>query len=234
MEADQQRHIAVEIHPLTVDLIEDVPGLDGLAVPGLELRRRAGGRRDQKPRRAAVHRQDNEKPRQKVHKGSGCEDHQLLEKALAAQGPLVRGGLVLPLHGAEAADGQQAQGVLGLPRVPVPDQGAHADGELVDPHAAELCRGEVAELVDGDQHAEDQDGRQDIHNGHGKAPVKRNTVTPGPAPPVGPHGPPPGCPPETDPAPQSPPPGPRPPVGGYRKSRSSPPGTGPRPPRWRR
>ena len=76
--------------------------------------------------------------------------------------------------------------------------------KLVDPpHAAELCRGEVAELVDGDQHAENQDGRQDIHNGHGKAPVKRNTVTPGPAPPAGPPGPPPGCPPETDPAPQS-------------------------------
>ncbi len=35
--------------------------------------------------------------------------------------------------------------------------GAHADGELVDPHAAGLGRQEVAQLVDGDEDAENQD-----------------------------------------------------------------------------
>ena len=74
------------------------------------------------------------------------------------------GRLVLPLHGAEAADGQQPQGILGLPLLALPEAGPHADGELVDLHAAELRRQEVAQLMDGDQHAEDQDGRQDIEN----------------------------------------------------------------------
>src|SRR5699024_3196943 len=138
------------------------------------------------------------------------------------------------LQGAVAADGQQPERVLGLLRLPVPHQGPHADGELVDPDAAELRRGEVAELVDGDQHAEDQDRRQDIQNGHGTTPVRKFIRPPGPAPPAGRPGPPPGCPPGTGPPSRPRRSGPPPPAGECRKSRSAPPGRGPPPPRWRR
>ena len=67
---------------------------------------------------------------------------------------------IVTLHSAEAADGQQPEGILGLLRLLVPDQRPHADGKLVDPHAAELGGQEVAQLVDGDQYAENQNGRQ--------------------------------------------------------------------------
>ena len=60
--------------------------------------------------------------------------------------------------------GSRRAGVLGLPLLALPEAGAHADGELVDPDAAELRRQEMAQLMDGNEDAEDQDGRQDIGN----------------------------------------------------------------------
>ena len=82
------------------------------------------------------------------------------------------GGESSSLPDADLPDGQQPEGVLGLRCLLVPDQGAHADGELVDTHAAELRGGKVTELMDGDQYAENQNGCQDIHDDHGKTPVK--------------------------------------------------------------
>ena len=70
----------------------------------------------------------------------------------------VVGGLLLALHRAEAADGQQAQCVGRLPLRLFQDRRPHADGKLIDAHAAGLGRAEVAQLMQRDQHAENQDG----------------------------------------------------------------------------
>ncbi|CAN4043729.1 Molybdenum transport system permease protein modB, partial [Dysosmobacter welbionis] len=178
VQAHQQGHVTVQVHPLPIDGIKNISGLDSLAVPLLKLRRGPGGRRDQKSLGTAIHRQNDEEPRQEIHKGAGGKNHHLFPEALTAQRPLVARVLILPLHSAEAADGQQPEGILGLLRLLVPDQRPHADGKLVDPHAAELGGQEVAQLVDGDQYAENQNGRQDIHNGHAKTPVKKLASSP--------------------------------------------------------
>ncbi len=42
---------------------------------------------------------------------------------------------------------------------------AHTDGELVDPHAADLGRQKMAQLVYGDEYAEYQDRNENINHG---------------------------------------------------------------------
>ena len=54
-----------------IDGIKNISGLDSLAVPLLKLRRGPGGRRDQKSLGTAIHRQNDEEPRQEIHKGAG-------------------------------------------------------------------------------------------------------------------------------------------------------------------
>ena len=47
-----------------------------------------------------------------------------------------------------------------------PEHRPHADGKLVDLYAAELRRQEVTQLMHGDEHAENQDRRQDVDKAH--------------------------------------------------------------------
>ena len=75
----------------------------------------------------------------------------------------VAGVLVLALHGAVAAYGQAAEGIQGLALLLFEYGRAHAYGELVDLDAQQLSRREMAELVDGDEHAEKDYCEDDIH-----------------------------------------------------------------------
>ena len=68
----------------------------------------------------------------------------------------VVGFLLLALHGAEAAHRERPQGVQRLALLLFPQCRPHADGELIDPHAAGLGRQKVTQLVYGDQYAEHQ------------------------------------------------------------------------------
>ena len=74
--------------------------------------------------------------------------------------------LVLPLHGAKAADGQKPQGILRVALRLVEELRTHADGKFIDAHAAGLGRQKVAELVHGNEHAENQDRNENINHGH--------------------------------------------------------------------
>ena len=65
-------------------------------------------------------------------------------------------GAFLPFQRHEAAHGQEPQGVLGALAVGLDEGRPHADGELVDLDAAELRHRKMAELVDGDDCAEDE------------------------------------------------------------------------------
>mgnify|MGYP000130275648 CR=1 FL=1 len=105
---------------------------------------------------AAIEAQDNKQSRKEIHPRPGGKDQQLRPKALVFQGPGIAGGLVLPLHGAEAAEGKAPQGVQGLPLLLLANGRAHADGELIHPHAAGLGGHKMSQLVYGDEHTEHQ------------------------------------------------------------------------------
>ena len=76
------------------------------------------------------------------------------------------GRFVLPGHGAEAAEGDAAQGIDRLALLLLQDGGPHAERELLDPDAAGLRRGEVPKLMDADEHAEKKYCQCDVKNSH--------------------------------------------------------------------
>ena len=98
--------------------------------------------------------QDDHKAQQEVHKGACRQDDDPLPGRLIGKGPGVVRALVLPGHGAEAAEGDAAQGIFRLALFPFEDDRAHADGKLLHPHTAGFGGGKVAQLMHGDQHAE--------------------------------------------------------------------------------
>ena len=106
------------------------------------------------------------------------EESRTRAAALAGQGALIVRVVLLSLHGTEAADGQRPQGILGLPFFPAPDLRSHADGKFVDPDAAGLGRQKVAQLMDCNENAKDQDCRQDINDRHAKSPISIAQHTP--------------------------------------------------------
>jgi hypothetical protein len=125
-----------------------------------------GGPVDAHPERAHEH----EHRQHQVHRGPREHDEQLLPGLLRAEGLVVGGtrlGRVLVAgllaeHLHEAPEGDPADHVLGPAPLPAhavaaeADRGAEAQRELQDPNAAGLGGEEVAELVDGDQDAEQQ------------------------------------------------------------------------------
>ncbi len=67
---------------------------------------------------------------------------------------------ILARHLNVAAEGQQADAVVGIAALEAPDALSEADGEDLDADAAKFCNGEVAELVDDDHDAEDHKHRE--------------------------------------------------------------------------
>ena len=155
----QQADVAIYVHLLAVNAQQPVTLLQAVSA----LQRAAVGkarhhRHVERPG-IGVQYQDNEQSRDEVH-GRACrEDQQLGPEALVVQGCRIIGILLFAFHGTETAHRKQPQGVLRLPLLLLPQGGPHADGKLVDPHAAGLGRHEMPQLVDGDEHAEHQYGR---------------------------------------------------------------------------
>ena len=115
---------------------------------------------------AGIEQADDDKAQQEIHEGPGAEDDDALPGGLGGEGARVVRGLVLAGHGAVAPEGDQAQGVEGLALLLFPEGRAHAQGELIHPHAAGLGRQEVAALVDAHQQAEEQNCQDHIEKGH--------------------------------------------------------------------
>ena len=65
-------------------------------------------------------------------------------------------GALLPFQRHKAAYGQEPQGILCAFAVGLDEGRTHANGKLVDLDPAELCHCKMAELVDGDDCAEDE------------------------------------------------------------------------------
>ena len=112
----------------------------------------------------AVEQGHHEKAGQQIHERARAEDNQALPPLGVDKGAGILALAVLPLHGAVAANGDQAEGILGLLPLPAEESRTHVDGKLVDPHAGELCGQEVAQLMNENQKAENQNGQDNIQN----------------------------------------------------------------------
>ena len=163
--AQQQPYVTVHIYPLSVNGQQGIAHLQAV----LRLQRAALGKggdgRVVESLCAAVQQQQDQKARQKIHDGAGGENQQLGPESLPVQGMGVVGVLVLALHGAETAAGDGSQGVECFALLLFPQGRPHADGKFVDGHAAGLGRQKVAQLMDGDQYAEDENGHKNIYDG---------------------------------------------------------------------
>ena len=143
--------------PDEVALLQPCFALVGAAV------HESGDGRGRERFRLGEHQQDENEADEEVHRRARNEDNDALPRALARKRARIVHLLVLARHGAKAADRQAAQGVERLPLLLFPDGRAHADGELLHPHAAGLRREKVAQLVHGDEHAEHENCENDIH-----------------------------------------------------------------------
>ena len=157
--AQVEGYIAVHQDGVAVHGQDAVPLLEAAVLGAVALDGAAIGG-DPKARRSGVQNQHDEQAGEKVHKGPRHQDNGLLPSGGVAEGPGVVGGrlLVLPLHGAVAAHGKEAKTVKGISFLFLQQGGSHADGELVDLNAEEFGRGKVAELVDGNEQAEHDEG----------------------------------------------------------------------------
>ena len=106
--------------------------------------------------------QHDHEPGQEVHKRPGREDDEPLPHLLVGERARVVRVAVLPFHGAVAPEGDAPQGIERLALLLFEDRRPHADRKLVHLDAAGLGRGEVAELVHGDEKAEDQNRDRDV------------------------------------------------------------------------
>ena len=154
--------VAVEQDGAAVDGDDLVTGLEhGLPLAGEAVHEAAEGGGDVAGG-GSEEGEDEEHPGQEVGGGTGDQNQEFFPPGGVAEGPWVVALPVLPFHGAEPADGEQAEGVFGLLPLPVPQLRPHADGELQHLHAGGFGHQEVTQLVDGNEEAEDDDGDDDI------------------------------------------------------------------------
>ena len=139
---------------MPVNAVEPVPHLQGVLPLIGAVRPEIGDHRGAEGGGPRIQDQHNHQPQHKVHEGTGHQDQRPLPGRLIGEGPGLVAVFVLSGHGAEAAEGDAAQGIFRLPLFPFEDGRAHADGKLLHPHAAGFGGGKVAQLMHGDQHAE--------------------------------------------------------------------------------
>ena len=120
--------------------------------------------RDHKEGILGQEQRQQDKAGEEVHKGSRHQNDELSPGRLIGKCPGVVGGVVLPLHGAEAAHGDGAQGILRLPFLRGEQQRPHADGKFVHPHPQQLGGDEVSELMQGDEDTKHENGDDDIEH----------------------------------------------------------------------
>ncbi|MPN20681.1 hypothetical protein SDC9_168060 [bioreactor metagenome] len=133
---------------------------------GGELRRHTGDGWHVKRLGPGVENQQNQKARQEIGKGPRHKNEKLLPIPLAADGPGIIRILVLSLHGAVAAHGEDAEGILRLSPLSFKEGRTHADGKLVNLHAAGLGGQKVSQLVERDKHAKHENRRENVDNCH--------------------------------------------------------------------
>ncbi len=149
----RERQVLVAVDSVLVHRDKGIPRFQ----PG-GLQRGIGG--ELRNRRGVEHRllpqkdHHQHEAEQDVHHRAHHDDQNPLPHRLVVERLLVRAVLVFPFHGAETADGKQAQRILGSPFFKVAQQRAHAHGEFVHAHAGELRRKKMAELVDENHKSE--------------------------------------------------------------------------------
>ncbi len=107
---------------------------------------------------------EKDKDRQeKIHDGPCQDDQHAGPDRFRVEAPLHVGGIV-GIHAGNpvvTAQRQDAQGVQSLPFPLLPEVRPKADGKFVDPHTRQFGRDEMAELMDGNEDAEDKDTSKD-------------------------------------------------------------------------
>ena len=121
-------------------------------------RLRAAVHRDPEPLDRCVEDQNDQQTDEKIHRCSPGQDHKLLPDRRVAKGPGVGGLLILSLHGTVAADRQGPYAVKCFSFSLFQERRSHADGEFVDLDPKQLCRSEMAELMDRDEQPKHKDG----------------------------------------------------------------------------
>ena len=104
----------------------------------------------------------NNKAQQKIHKRSGAQDDNFFPALLPGKCPGIAGVLILPLHGAVAADRESPKGVKGFSFSLRPQSRAHADSKLIHLYPQQFCGDKVAELMDGNEHSKQHNDQQNI------------------------------------------------------------------------
>ena len=155
--------VGIDIHAAAVDLVKLVADLQPLLRLQLAAVKEAGDLRGRKARHARVEDRQHHQARQKVHERTGRQNDEPFPPDFGGKGPGIVGFLILALHGAVAAHGNAAQGIERLAALLFHDGRAHADGKLVHLHVQRLGREKMAQLVDEDQKAENQDRNENIH-----------------------------------------------------------------------
>ena len=164
--AEEVPHILILVDAVPVDAVEPVPHLQGVLPLIGAVRPEVGDHRGAESGRPGIQDQHDHQPQHKVHEGTGHQDQRPLPGRLIGEGPWLVAVFVLPGHGAKAAEGHAAQGIHGLPLLPLEEDGAHAHGKLLHLHAAEFGHREMAQLMDDNQHTEKQDGKDNVKNAH--------------------------------------------------------------------
>ena len=71
---------------------------------------------------------------------------------------------VLALHHTGTAEGQEPEGVPGLPDLSAQEHRAHSQGKFIDPDAAPFGQQEMSQLMENDNQAEYQDREDPTHD----------------------------------------------------------------------
>ena len=135
---------------MTVNAVEPVPHLQGVLPLIGAVRPEVSDHRGPESGCPGIQDQHDHQPQHKVHKGAGHQDQRPFPGRLIGEGSWLVAVFVLSGHGAEAAEGHTAQGVHGLPFLPLEDHRSHAHGKFLHLHAAEFGHGEMAQLMDDD------------------------------------------------------------------------------------
>ena len=229
VQAQQGGDVIAGVHPLAVDFINLVPRLKPVRerTARFYALQHRGGKGREKAGKTHQH-QHQKKAQEEIHAGAGGQDDDFFPPLGIAEGPGIVALLILPLHGAVAPQGDAADGIQGLSPLPFPQGRPHENGKLVDFDFEQFGGEEMAKLVNQNENAENENGKQNIEKIQDISLLRVQSPTAGPG----------GRLPESGPGWARPSgvrrPGPAPPAGKCRKSRFCPGGTAPPPLHWRR
>ena len=115
-------------------------------------------------RGGAQQNRDQHKAQHQIHKRSGKYHQHSAPDCLFFECVGIFAGLILPLHGAESADGEQTKGIRCLPFPKVQELRSHTDGELVDLNMVQLRHDKMSELMNPNNQPENENRNQKRYN----------------------------------------------------------------------